>query len=109
MTKNFVWNAVPIVKPEFRLYYDDTGRVLFYTCEKPPGTYIVVDAQTFAEARPDVRVVDGKITTVVTGSVVTKLVEADVGTKTVSTDISVIPDKKYRGKVTKWKPKTHVT
>ena len=107
--KNFVWNAPATVKPEFRLYYDDAGRVLFYTCEKPQGKFIVIDAQTFAEARPDVRVVDGKLTTVTSGSVITKLVEADTGTKTVSTDISVIPDKKFKGKVTKWKPKTHVT
>jgi hypothetical protein len=56
-----VWEAPEIVKPEFRLYYDNRGSVLFYTCEKPDGDYIVIDAPTFAEARPDIKVVDGRI------------------------------------------------
>lgn len=56
-----VWEAPEIVKPEFRLYYDNRGNVLFYTCEKPDGDYIVIDALTFAEARPDIRIVDGRI------------------------------------------------
>ncbi len=56
-----VWEAPEIVKPEFRLYYDSRGNVMFYTCEKPDGDYIVIDALTFAEARPDIRIVDGRI------------------------------------------------
>ena len=39
-----IWEQVPLVKPEFRLYYDDKGKVLFYSCEKPEGDYIVIDA-----------------------------------------------------------------
>lgn len=46
---------------EFRLYYDNEGRVVSYTCEPIQGNYIVIDAITFAQARPDIRVVDGKI------------------------------------------------
>lgn len=56
-----VWEAPEIVKPEFRLYYDTRGSVLFYTCEKLDGDYIVIDALAFAEARPDIKVVDGRI------------------------------------------------
>jgi hypothetical protein len=36
-----IWEQAPLVKPEFRLYYDDKGKVLFYSCEKPEGNYIV--------------------------------------------------------------------
>ena len=29
-----IWEQAPLIKPEFRLYYDDKGKVLFYSCEK---------------------------------------------------------------------------
>ena len=29
-----IWEAPKIVPPEFRLYYDDAGRVITYTSEK---------------------------------------------------------------------------
>ena len=55
-----VFEAPKIEPPEFRLYYDEeTGKVLFYTCEKPEGKYLVIDSVTFACARQDVRVIDG--------------------------------------------------
>ena len=38
-----IFEAPKIVPPEFRLYYDDTGRVICYTCEKLPGKYIVIE------------------------------------------------------------------
>ena len=47
--------------PEFRLYYDENGKVLYYTCEKLEGNYIIVDGQVYNEGRYDVRVIDGKI------------------------------------------------
>jgi hypothetical protein len=62
MEASVIWESPPIIKPEFRLYYDERGCVLFYTCEKPEGNYIVIDSNTYAQGRPDVRVVDGKIT-----------------------------------------------
>ena len=48
---------------EFRLYYDDKGSVIYYTCEKPEGKYIVIDTATYAACRMDVKVIDGKIAT----------------------------------------------
>lgn len=45
---------------EYRLYYDDKGNVLFYTCEKPEGKFIKVDSQTYSEMRYDIRIIDGK-------------------------------------------------
>lgn len=51
---------LPIDHPH-RLYHDDAGRVLFYSMEDLPGTWIAVDSETYARARHDVRVVDGTI------------------------------------------------
>jgi hypothetical protein len=103
-----VWEAPPVVKPEFRLYYDDKGHVLFYTCEKPEGNYVVVDALTYAQARPDIRIVDGRISTVTQGSVVSKLVESiDEGVECYIEDVSIIVPQDTKIKTTKWKLKTY--
>jgi hypothetical protein len=97
-----IWDAPKIVPPEFRLYYDDAGRVLFYTCEKPEGNFIVIDALTYAQSRPDVRVIDGKISTVQSHAVVCKLMPADEGQACAFEDISIIASDDL-DKVTKWK------
>ena len=108
MTKqtNIVWNAPVIVKPEFRLYHDDAGRVLFYTCDKPPGKYIVIDALTFAQSRPDVRVLEGKLITVSAGAIVSKLEEHTDGIVCAAEDISIV-DSNFTGEAIKWKLITH--
>jgi len=69
-----IWEAPKIEKPEFRLYYDDNGKVICYTCEKLPGQYIIIDAVSFAESRPDVRVLDGKLIRTSEIQVISKLV-----------------------------------
>jgi hypothetical protein len=98
-----IWEAPPIIKPEFRLYYDDKGKVLFYTCDKPAGKYIVIDANTFAQGRPDIRVVDGKIASVDSGAVVSKLILNIEGISCASEDISIVVDETYDGETNKWK------
>lgn len=85
-----VWEAPPIVKPEFRLYYDEKGHVEFYTCEKLEGNYVVIDAQTFAEARPDVRVIDGRVVRANMVSVIAKLEKSTDGILCEYEDLSVI-------------------
>lgn len=102
-----IWEAPPIIKPEFRLYYDDKGNVLFYTCEKPEGNFIVIDALTFAEGRPDVRVVDGKISNAKPGSIVSKLIPHEDGTLCAEEDISIVVNNTYKGKKKKWKLTTY--
>lgn len=89
---NFVYEPPP--PPEFRLYYDNNGNVLFYTGEKPEGNYIVIDTQTFAEARPDVKVING---TIVLNSNITqiyKLKPTTEGTLTYVDDVSLILEDK---------------
>lgn len=87
-----IWETPTIEKPEFRLYYDDKGYVVTYTCEKLEGNYIVIDATTYAEARPDVRVVDGKLVKATLGAVISKLQVADDGVMCELEDISIITD-----------------
>lgn len=102
-----LFKAPVIVPPEFRLYYDDKGRVVTYTCEKLDGDYIVIDALTFAAARPDVRVIDGKISTVHPNAVVSKLMPDAEGVSCPEEDMSIIADGSYKGKTTKWKMVTY--
>ena len=52
----------PKVEYEYRLYYDKiTGEPLFYSMDKPEGTYIVVDKDVYDESRNDFKIVDGII------------------------------------------------
>lgn len=85
-----IWDSVSVDKPEFRLYYDDKGYVVTYTCEKLEGNYVVIDSLTFAEARPDVRVVDGNLVKNNSGSVVSRLYKDTEGTLCDYEDVSVI-------------------
>ena len=87
-----VWEAPKIVKPEFRLYYDTRGSVLFYTCEKPDGDYIVIDSLAFAEARPDIKVVDGRIVREGSSTISSRLHLATDGTLCEAEDVSIITE-----------------
>lgn len=87
-----VWEALDIDKPEFRLYYDKSGNVLFYTCEKLEGNYIVIDALTFAEARPDIRIVDGRIIRDITATLYSRLHKSNDGTLCEIEDISIVSE-----------------
>jgi hypothetical protein len=101
-----LFEAPKIEKPELRLYYDDKGKVLFYTCEKPEGNFIVVDAQTYIEARPDVRVVNGKLMKV-QASIISKLIPNTIGQLCAREDISIVVDDKYTGKTQNWEMTTY--
>lgn len=66
MSKNF-FDAVsklqqPNGKVEYRLYYNsDNGEPLFYSCDNLPGSYIVVDAETYARGQYNIQIKQGKI------------------------------------------------
>ena len=100
-----LWEQPKLEPPEFRLYYDDKGSVICYTGDKSlTGNYIVIDAQTFAEARPDVKVIDGKISNATPKSVVYKLMpSSDEGVMCHPEDISIVVDSSYVGEKQKWK------
>ena len=95
------WEAPKLIPPEFRLYYDDNGKVICYTGDKSiEGNYIVIDALTFAEGRPDVRVIDGKISRAQPNAVVYKLMPHEDGIMCARDDVSIVTS---QGPVTKWK------
>jgi hypothetical protein len=100
-----LWEAPKIEPPEFRLYHDDKGNVVCYTCQKLEGNYIVIDSLTYAAARPDIRVIDGKISTVAPSAVVYKLMPSDEGMACAKEDISIISDGSIE--TTKWKLKIY--
>ena len=89
-----VWDAPVIEAPEFRLYYKEDGSVDFYTCDKPEGNYIIIDALAFAESRPDIKVVNGRIAKIRPHAIVQKLKPSDKGQFTSIEDISIIIDSK---------------
>ena len=93
-----VWDAPKIEAPEFRLYYKKDGSVDFYTCDKPEGDYIIIDSLAFAEARPDVKVVDGRIKRINPYAIIQKLKPSNAGQLTSASDISIIINSK---KITK--------
>lgn len=97
-----VWEAPILEKPEFRLYYDDRGYPICYTCEKLEGNYIVIDALAFAESRPDVRVVDGRLIKASSGAVISRLYPDNEGVICEKEDLSIITDTEGRY----WKLKT---
>lgn len=93
---------------EFRLYYDDNGKVLFYTCnEKPEGNYIIIDRELYAESRHDLRIIDGVIHRSSEFAVVTKLERSIEGIKCAIEDISIIVPSDYQGKTQTWSSVTN--
>lgn len=57
-----ILHAMPEPEPVFwRLYYNEQGEPVTYSMEDLPGTYIEVDAETFARSPFNVRVKDNKL------------------------------------------------
>lgn len=91
---------------EFRLYYDDNGDVLYYTCDNPIGNFIIIDAQTYAECRFDIKIIEGKIVKQNRYSIM-KLVPDSEGTNCIAEDVTIIADENYIGNTIKWKLKVN--
>ena len=79
--------------PEFRVYYDENGGILYYTMEDLPGNYILITKQQYAESRYDYVVKDGKLTNPNRVTVVNKMKKTPVGVGSCKYDISIIPSK----------------
>lgn len=107
-----VWEAPKIEAPEFRLYYNKDGSVKCYTCEQLEGDHIVIDAGVFAEARPDIKVIDGVISRNRPSAVVQKYKPSTSGILTSIDDISILIDetklkKQDAKRVQHWELQTH--
>jgi hypothetical protein len=103
MNEEFVFEAPKIIQPEFRLYHDDNGNVLFYSSENVnhPHKYIVIDAMTYAASRPDVQVIDGKVVRKKANKFTSKYVKSNEGIKCLSDDINIIATNEKN--ITTWK------
>lgn len=77
----------------FRLYYDENGKVICYTCEALPGeNYIEIDRQTYAEGNPCLRIIDGVIRSDSEYVVIAKIVESNEGISCEPEDICILTD-----------------
>ncbi len=87
---------------EYRLYYDDQGKVICYTCELLPGNHILIDRMTFAQARPDIRVIGGKVVNE-QKAIISKLIPSVSGKTICATDdISIVLEKNENVATTCW-------
>jgi hypothetical protein len=67
-------------KLEFRLYYDGEGNPVTYTSEDLSGDYLVVDQDTYAQGRYDIRIINREIVPLNDFTIYNKMVPADSGT-----------------------------
>ena len=106
MTPDEFWSIlhdVPDPEPvQWRLYHNDQGQPVCYSMEHLPGNYIDVDAETYALAPFNVRVVNGTLK-YITVSTVNKLVPSDSGTLCHSQNIAVVVEQHG----TYWSKQTH--
>lgn len=98
-----VFKMTPVDKPTFKLYYDEKGYVVTYTTEELDGNYLIIDAITYAEARPDVCVIDGQIMKKSDYTVINKLIPSDEGQACYFDDISILTNE-FKTKI--WSPRT---
>ena len=87
-----IWEAPVLVPPEFRLYYDDKGKVVCYTCEDLEGDYIIIGSQTYAEMRYDIRVVEGKIIPEYSSNFISRLFMDAEGVMCEEEDLSIVAE-----------------
>ena len=111
-TDNF-WAAFAAWEPEppkpvfYRLYYTDSGNLLFYSMEDLPGNYIEIDQETFARGSLHVRVQDGKIIALPRRQI-TKLVPSETGVTCDPRNVAVVVDATQMT-CKKWSLKTYET
>lgn len=87
-----IWNNVTPPKPiTYRLYHDREGRLLFYSMEDRPGSWIEIDQEFFARSPGRVRVIDGKVHELEWRQSM-KLRPSQTGTPCYAKDVTVVYD-----------------
>jgi len=87
----------------WRLYHDESGEPITYSMEDLPGTYIDVDAETYARAPMNVRVQAGQL--IELKSAVRRLTPTDTGTACHPDNVAIVvpATEPYQ----RWSMKTH--
>jgi hypothetical protein len=84
-----ILHAMPDPQPvSWRLYYNESGEPITYSMEELPGTYIEVDAETYARAPMHVRVQAGRL--IELKSAVRRLAPADSGTACYPNNVAIV-------------------
>ena len=91
----------------FKLYYDENGKPLYYTCEDLEGPYIVIDAQIYAEGRYDIRVIDGKIINTSEFIYTQKLIPSSTGYNCAKENVNIVVSEEYTGDTITWDVKNY--
>jgi len=92
------WDALDLIEDievqpiEYRLYYDELGEPLFYTTDKQDGDYIIVSKEIYDNARYDIAIIHGEISSTRKKYATQKLipVNSNKGTECLIDDISII-------------------
>lgn len=101
-----VLRAMPEPQPvSWRLYYNESGEPITYSMELLPGTYIEVDAETYARAPMNVRVQAGRL--IELKSAVRRLTPADSGTPCHPNNVAIVVLENESHQ--RWIMKTHET
>jgi len=100
MTPEEFWKILHDMPPAptvfYRLYYnEDTGIPVNYSMEDLPGTYITIDADTYARSSMRVRVKNGKLVPMSLPAV-PKLVPSCQGTTCHPGDVALVVDPKHQ-------------
>ncbi len=98
--------AMPEPQPVFYRLYHDNGMPVCYRMEDLPGTYIEIDAETFARSPTNVRVRDGKLIEQ-QWRTTNKLVPSNHGTPCHPDDICIVVDATQEHQC--WSKKTYET
>jgi hypothetical protein len=93
-------NVAETVKIEYRVYYDEHGKILFYTMEDVPGTYLVIDRETYEQSRYDAVVKNNKLIKTNAPSS-WKLAPDDEGTPCHPSNVCIVVDARHEPN-TKW-------
>lgn len=75
---------------EYRLYYDSLGRVITYTTESLPGNYLIISREQYAEANPNIMIVNNQIANKSTRLVSKVTKNLEHGIETSKYDVNVI-------------------
>lgn len=111
MTPEEFWQILHDMPSEpavfYRLYYDeDTGIPLNYSMDDLPGTYITIDAATYARSSMRVRIKNGELVHM-TLPAMPKLVPSSKGTACHPGDVALVVDDKHHN--IKWSLRYHDT